>query len=133
MNLISSPMCSSCGNNEETIDHLLWKCPKTQLFISDIKSKFQESSITLFIDEATFILGNFPPNTSNIIQFLMLIAKYYIGINKSLKKHLTFPEYRINVISLFLSHRDLALQNNELQEFLQAWTPFKQVFNYEFQ
>ena len=133
MNLITSPNCSFCGNTDETIDHLFWKCPKTQSFIRDMKSRFQENSIMLPLDEETFILGNFSPNVSNTLQFLMLVAKYYIGINRSSKRLLNFPEYRINVLSLFQSLRAMALQNSNLQEFLQTWQKFKKVFNYDFQ
>ena len=133
MNLITSPNCSFCGNTDETIDHLFWKCPKTQSFIRDMKSRFQENSIMLPLDEETFILGNFSPNVSNTLQFLMLVAKYYIGKNRSSKRLLNFPEYRINVLSLFQSLRAMALQNSNLQEFLQTWQKFKKVFNYDFQ
>ena len=35
----------------------------------------------------------------------------YINMNRSSKEHLNFLEYRINVHSLFLSHRETALKN----------------------
>lgn len=132
MNLKDSPKCFFCGNNNETLEHLFWKCPKTQLFIQDMKRKFHELSITLNLDEETFILGNFPKTISNIIQFLMLVARYYIGMNRSTNRPLNFLEYRINVQSLFLSLREMAVQNNELMEFLQAWRPFKDLLSYNF-
>ena len=101
MNLIDSPKCSFCGNDDETIGHLLWKCSKTQSFIQEMVRRFQDMSITLNLDEKTFILGSFPKTTSFVIQFLMLVAKYYINMNRSAHKHLNFLEYKINVHSLF--------------------------------
>ena len=60
---------------------------------------------------------------------LMLVAKYYINMNRSAHKHLNFLEYKINVHSLFLSYRETALKNNKLQEFLQAWMPVKELLD----
>ena len=85
--------------------------------------------ISLNLNEVTFILGNFPQNIPNILQFLMLVAKYYINMCKGTNKHLTFLEYKINVQSIFQSHKEMALKNNELQEFLEAWVPYKKLLN----
>ena len=109
MNLIDSSKCSFSGNNDETIDHLLWKCSKTHLLIQEMVKRFQDMS-TLNLDEKTFILGSFPKTTSFVILFFMVVAKYYINMNKSSKKHFNFLEYKINVHSLFLSHREIALK-----------------------
>ena len=73
--------------------------------------------ISLNLNEVIFILGNFPQNTPNILQFLMLVAKYCINMCKGTIKLLTFLEYKINVQSIFQSHKEMALKNNELQEF----------------
>ena len=127
--MIDSPNCCFCGNNEESIEHLFWHCSRTQQFIKEVTEKFQGMSISLNLTERNFILGYFPQNTSNIIQFLILVAKYYINMSKGTNKHLTFLEYKINVQSLFQSHKEIALQNNKLQIFVDAWAPFKNLFN----
>ena len=66
---------------------------------------------------------------SNTLQFLMLVARYYINMCRGTHKHLTFLEYKINVHSLFQSLREIAIQRNELQNFLDAWAPFKNLLN----
>ena len=124
--MIDSPNCSFCGNDEESIEHLLWKWAITQQFLKEMIEKFQEISISLNLNERNFILGCFPQNT-NIIQFLMLNAKYHINMCKGTNKRLTFLEYKINVQSLFQSYKEIALQNNNLQNFLEAWAPFKNL------
>ena len=129
MKMIDSPTCSLCRNNEETIEHLFWKCPNTQQFLNKVKDKFQEISVSLNLDECKFILGIYPPNTADIIQFLMLVAKYYINICKGTHKHLTFLEYKINVQSILQSHKQIALENNRLQNFLETWAPFNNLFD----
>ena len=127
INLINSPNCSFCGNYEETSDHLLWKCPKTQLFIQELIKQFKAMSVELDLKEETFILGNFSKSTSKIVQFLILIAKYFISMCRNTNKPLYFLTYKINVQSLFLSHRKIAVRNNELPEFLKSWRPFQEL------
>ena len=127
INLINSPNCSFCENYEETIDHLLWKCPKTQLFIQELIKQFKAMSVELDLKEETFILGNFSKSTPKIVQFLILIAKYFISMCRNTNKPLYFLTYKINVQSLFLSHRKIAVRNNELPEFLKSWRPFQEL------
>ena len=57
MKMVDSPTCSLCGNNEESIEHLFWKCPNTQQFSNEVKDKFQEIGVLLNLDECKFILG----------------------------------------------------------------------------
>ena len=102
---------------------------KSFFYKSLVTEKFQEMNISLILNESNFILGNFPPNTSNTLQFLMLVARYYINMCRGTHKHLTFLEYKINVHSLFQSLREIAIQRNELQNFLDAWAPFKNLLN----
>ena len=86
-------------------------------------------NISLILNERNFILGILSPNTSNTLQFLMLVAKYYINMYRGTHKHLTFLEYKINVHSLFQGLRGIAIKRNELQKFLEAWAPFKNLLN----
>lgn len=129
INLANSPNCSFCGNYEETIEHLLWRCPKTQLFIQEMLNNFKEMSIELDLKEETFILGNFSKPTSKIVQFLILIAKYFISMCRNTNQPLNYLTYKINVQSLFLSHREIAARNNKLSEFLNSWRPFQKLLN----
>ena len=82
-----------------------------------------------------FALGfqHLPRDLANVnewkIRFDPYIAKYYINICKGTNKHLIFLEYKINVQSIFQSHKEMALKNNELQEFLEAWVPYKKLLN----
>ena len=129
INLINNPNCSFCGNSEETIEHLLWKCPQTQIFIKEMIKQFKEMSIDLNLTEETFILGNFSKSTSETVQFLLLIAKYFISMCRNTNKPLMFLVYKINVRSLYLSHKEIALKNNKMPEFMQSWRPFEKLLD----
>ena len=72
---IDSPNCSFCSTNEESIEHLFWKCSKTQQFLKEVTEKFQEMNISLILNESNFILGNFPPNTSNTLSIFNACCK----------------------------------------------------------
>ena len=95
----------------------------------EVTEKIQEISISLIFNDRNFILGNFPPNTSNTLKFSMLVGKYNINMCRGTHTHLTFLKYKINVHSLFQSLREIAIQRNELQNFLEALVPFKNLLN----
>ena len=67
--VIDRPKYSFCGDTDETIDHLLWNWWKTKLFLQELTERFQEMRISLNLNEAFFILGNFPQNTPNRLVF----------------------------------------------------------------
>ena len=48
---------------------------------------------------------------------------------KGTHKHLAFLKYKINVRILFQSVREIAIQRNELQNFLEAWAQFKKLLH----
>lgn len=127
IHIIDNSNCTFCGNCEETISHLFWSCSKTQLFLQDLAKRFKEMNIQLNLNEINFILGLYPKTTSETIQFLMLIAKYYINMCRCTQKPLNFIGYKINVQSLYQSHKEIALNNNDIQNFLKAWNPFQQL------
>ena len=63
------------------------------------------------------------------VQFLLLIAKYYISMCRNTNKPLMFLLYKINVRSLYLSHREIALKSNKMAEFMQSWRPFEKLLD----
>lgn len=125
--LIDSPLCTLCGESEETIQHIFWYCQKTQIFLKDLELRFQRNNIQLKLSEKSFILGTYPKGTSDILQFLMLIAKYCIYICRCTKRPLNFNLYKNNVQSMYKIQKEIAINNNELQTFLQNWHIFQNV------
>ena len=127
INIKDSSKCTFCGAFEETISHLFWSCTKTQHFLRDLVKRFEEMDVQLDLNEISFILGLYPKSTSEILQLLMLIAKYYINMCRCTNKPLNFMGYKVNVQSLYQSHKEIALNNNEIQNFLHAWSPFQKL------
>lgn len=127
INLIDSPDCTLCGQFEETITHLFWHCSKTRIFLKELETKFQTNNIQLDLREKTFILGLYQTDTSKVLQFLLLIAKYYIYLCRCKNKPLNFKLYKLNVQSLYKTHKEMAVINNDLEKFLLAWSLFEQI------
>ena len=68
------------------LQHLINQhCSNTKRFPQELTERFHEMRISLNLNEETFILGIFPQNTSNILQFFMRVAKYYVNMCKRLK------------------------------------------------
>ena len=79
MKIIDNPTCSLCGNNEESIEPLFWKCPNTQQFLNKVKDKFQEISVSLSLDECKFISGINPPKHIRHYQVLMFVLHHFMS------------------------------------------------------
>ena len=53
INVADNSMCSFCKQTTETIYHLFWQCPKTQIFIKEILSHLKEDyEVNINIDKA---------------------------------------------------------------------------------
>lgn len=123
-----SPLCTFCNNATETIQHLLWTCPKTQLFIKDLLDMLNELQVQVNITETEFIFNNFHTRVPVVLQFLLLLAKYFIYVSRCSNKPLLMPLYKLNVQSYYKSLMDTAVRTNTLDTFIQDWIPFQNLF-----
>ena len=56
---------------------------------------------------------------------ILVTNKFLYQINHN--NLLNFMGYKVNVQSLYQSHKEIALNNNEIQKFLHAWSPFQKL------
>ena len=70
MNITDDPKCTFCGEENETISHLLWNCSHTNAFITELTKQFQYRSIILDLNEKKF--------------YLKSLSKHYAGNNTAL-------------------------------------------------
>ena len=116
MNISDDPKCTFCGEENETISHLLWNCSHTNAFITELTKQFQYRSIILDLNEKSFILSLYP-NMPEIIQLLMLIVKYYIYMCRNNKCAMNFKVYKSYVKTFYQTQREIALSNNDIENF----------------
>ena len=63
MNLVPSPMCTFCGDHEETLEHLLVSCAYTKIFWLSVISWLITYNMKIDkLDEVTILFGIFDNN-----------------------------------------------------------------------
>ena len=83
MKLIPSPLCTFCGDHEETLEHLLVKCVYKKEVWSATTSWLNNHNIQVDkLDEITILFGCFNNNLdSNLLNHIIIVGKYYICHN----------------------------------------------------
>ena len=80
MKLIPSPLCTFCGDHEETLGHLLVKCAYSKEFWSATTSWLNNHNIQFDnLNEITILFGCFDniPDC-NLLNHIILLGKYTI-------------------------------------------------------
>ena len=81
MNLVPSPMCTFCGDHEETLEHLLISCACTKNFWLSFISWLNTYNMKIDkLDEVTILFGIFDnnPGKNCLLNHLIILGKYTI-------------------------------------------------------
>ena len=76
MKVSQTDQCSFCNDAVETLTHLLWFCPKTQIFITEILSHLKNDYNTVV--EVNAITWFFLSNVPSISALIITLGKYII-------------------------------------------------------
>ena len=80
MNLVPSPMCTFCGDHEETLEHLLISCTYTKTFWLSVISWLNTHNMRIDkLDEVTILFGISDNNPGNcLLNHIIILGKYTI-------------------------------------------------------
>eukprot|EP00916_Digyalum_oweni_P013462 GHVL01022105.1.p1 GENE.GHVL01022105.1~~GHVL01022105.1.p1 ORF type:complete len:329 (-),score=13.53 GHVL01022105.1:219-1205(-) len=127
--IVESPICTFCGQQEETLEHLFWDCTKTQAFWNDFLQWMRDNFVhcTNFRLYKQLIICGYQTNcvTDKTFDLFLLIAKYHIYTSKI---RATGPHFQVLVLTLkqrFLAEKHNALVNNELTSFNRNWNLYR--------
>ena len=99
MNLVPSPMCTFCGDHEETLEHLLVSCAYTKIFWLSVISWLITYNMKIDkLDEVTILFGIFDNNIENcLLNHLIILGKYtiYLCRCKNIKPSLPLLKAKI--------------------------------------
>lgn len=117
LKLNSSPNCTFCNNENETIEHLFWYCNSTQALYSEVKSFCENHYIVPVLNEIDVIFGakSCPQNV------LITLLKQYIFQARSLNNRLSFLCLKKFLKYYFDIHKSLAVKNRVYEKFLKEW------------
>ena len=99
MNLVPSPMCTFCGDHEETLEHLLVSSAYTKIFSLSVISWLITYNMKIDkLDEVTILFGIFDNNIENcLLNHLIILGKYtiYLCRCKNIKPSLPLLKAKI--------------------------------------
>ena len=128
--LVSSSLCDFCNMEIETFNHLFWECRHVQSFWMELKDYLNENNIDIEITIKTINFGiqeRFCPNIK-LKNFIILIAKYFIFINKYNKSIPVWQGFRMYIRNRIRIEKEIALMKNRLLEFERLWVNFIDIF-----
>ena len=130
--IVNTPVCNFCTQEEQTLEHLLWDCDKTQEFWFDLlvwlHANFNHSSHFRFSKQLV-ILGHVPGvYTDKVIDLFILLAKYHIyyaNLNHSAPHLQVFirlikQRYKIERLNSCLEFKQV--------NFYREWGPYMHYF-----
>jgi len=123
MKLVSSPLCSLCANENESLEHLFYNCPFVQPFWSSLRETLTNVYINMNVlscEDIIFGVFNISED-SNIINHIILLAKQYIYYCK-IKKILPMIKIFIKKIKrTSQTEYIIAKENNILNKHYEKW------------
>ena len=78
---MSNPACIFCGEMEDSIQHLLWSCPVSQTFWTELISLLSgicQTFTGLSVSELSIIFGMKSNNSDPVFDLIILLAKFHI-------------------------------------------------------
>lgn len=128
--LVSSSLCDFCNMEIETLDHLFWECRHVQVFWMQLRDFLHTNRIELEVTLRTVTFGlseKYTCNT-NIKNFIILIAKYYIFLNKYYRSIPNLHAFKIHMKKRLRIEKEIALMKDKLFEFERQWGNIMNVF-----
>ena len=126
-----TPLCPFCNNHEESILHMLWSCPLSQKFWSDLTALINlhcEHAVNFVCDEMLIVFGvSNRTSTDSVMDLLILLAKFYLYKNKMLN---TAPNVKAFMRSLrnryiIEKYRHTVNGQEEQAKFHINWLPYQ--------
>ena len=126
--LSPSSLCDFCNMNIESMEHLFWECQMVQNFWLEIKKFLNNKDIVINLNYRTVVFGllnNEKRQNTNVINFIIILAKYYIykmKLNNTVPKFEGFQRYMKYKIKI---EQEIALMQNKLQKHNEKWRIFE--------
>ena len=121
MKLVPSPYCSFGCTENETVEHILWTCPISQIFWNDIKRLLFVFDLS-FINEKTMITGLIEtcPNRM-LINHILLIAKKSIYLSKCTNTHPCLSLFKTTIEKSYNEELFIARRKGKLNLHFKKW------------
>ena len=120
--MISSDLCTFCGNEVETVLHLLIWCEEVRRIWIDIEQymdKYHRRQIDFTVKNVIF--NRIIDNPMDIKYFICLVTKQYIYCCRCLNKKLCTAELKATIVGFERTEKYIAQKNNNLKKHYNKW------------
>ena len=119
-----SALCSFCGEQEETIEHMFIYCTHVKELWLRIEpwmsGRFGENPAINF-EVATVLFNNLVPDWGHAKNFICLLVKYYVYRQRCLKEAISFSGLQQYITRIEQYEKFYATVNNKLHKHYKKW------------
>ena len=123
--ITDSPNCYYCNQQEETLMHLLYRCPTVKLFwekiLEQIVSTYVQSQFEINFTETNVIFNNIVSKRNHIGNFICLLGKQYIYRQRCLKNSLDHVAFKNYINQIQCIEKFIAISNNKVNQHSKKW------------
>ena len=123
-NVITSELCTFCGEQRETILHLFCHCPIVFRLWSELREYIWQEYNTreIEITPTTIILNRIHKSRNHAINFICLVTKQYIYKTRCLQQEINFKALRSQIKSVETLEKYIAVKNMRLRVHEKKWS-----------
>ena len=122
-NLCDSNLCDLCCSNIETLHHLFWECTIVQNLWSNLHNFFLSINNEFTYSKETVFFGELKSNKdSYVVNYIIILMKYYIFKMKYRKIKPTFKIFKHFLLLRIQIEEEIALANDKIEQQKQKWS-----------
>ena len=127
-NMRETPLCSFCGEQEESIVHMLCLCPRAKRLWDDVASYIRDRFEGILVElTPTTIIFNQVVSERHVVNFICLVTKQFIYRQRCLKQDLHFPILKGYLGQIENIEKYIATKNSNLTKHNRKWCPDGQL------
>ena len=122
-NITSTSLCDFCNMYIESNKHLFWECLVSRSFWTELEVFLNEKRININLNYQTISLGLMDQSSySNLLNCILIYAKYFIFKNKYTKTEPTFNNFKKYLKYHEQLERLIALSKDKIKEHEHKWS-----------
>ena len=128
--LRDTPFCSFCNNEVETYVHMFVECRVVQDKLWIPLKKWLDYFCYIQIDNKdgyAIIMNKYKDSFPQLVNTIILIAKYHIYVKRCLNEKINFTEFIGNVTQYKMLERVIAKRRNKLDKHNKKWLMYDKV------
>ena len=129
--MVSSPLCSFCNREEETILHTFYSCTFTKALWNDLKNLVERSFQLPDLTPQSAMFGFLDINSNFYLIFnhLLLIFKFYVYKARSIK-NVSFNVLKIKIKKVQEAEKNISKNNaNKYAKYKKKWQSLERALN----